>query len=219
MNDKEKELQELEKFYNNALVVNETSIIYKEFMISKTRDGLWRLDKYLGRQDILKALNPNKSFPQHVKIPDFIQVIGTDSFEKYKERPLSVKIPNGVQIIEKRAFTGCYLLEGIKLPSSLKEIGNEAFSDCMLGQIYIPDNVEIIGREAFSLNSDMKSLSIPKDIYVGDWAFRGCGLKVKESEATFTVRDKNGNSVSVCDIKQGCDPFRSSVFNCWYMDA
>lgn len=194
MVSKEKELQELDDFYNNALLLGETRIVYKDFEISKTKDGLWRLDRFIPNMDKkIKELN----------IPSFIKVIGCGAFifSYFK----SVTIPEGIIKIEDMAFNGAKIRE-LSLPSTLMEIGNMAFSSCHIKELYIPDSVKSIGSHAFADNFCMKTVSIPCGIFVGDLAFTRCGKDVGEKNARLEIR--NGEK-----IKLGHSPFLYSIFN------
>ena len=85
-----------------------------------------------------------------------------------------------VQFIGDGAFSS-YLgsLETVILASSVKSIGNQAFSfSDHLRKIIIPTSVTSIGRSAFAHCSDLARLDIPNSVsYVGDSAFYGCGIK------------------------------------------
>lgn len=62
--------------------------------------------------------------------------------------PENLKIPEGITYIS--GFWGQKKLKSIKLPDSLKEIGDYGFENCLgLEEIEIPDSVEKIGMYAF----------------------------------------------------------------------
>jgi len=60
-----------------------------------------------------------------------------------------ILIPEGVEEIPERAFFRCHSLEKIHLPSTLKQIGREAFAFCK--NLRMPEAGEhvIIGERAF----------------------------------------------------------------------
>ena len=85
-----------------------------------------------------------------------------------------------VQFIGDGAFSSySSSLETVVLASSVKSIGNQAFSSSdHLRKIIIPTSVTSIGRSAFAHCSDLARLDIPNSVsYVGDSAFYGCGIK------------------------------------------
>ena len=83
----------------------------------------------------------------------------------------SVQIPSSVISIWEGAFMGCKM-PTLRLPDSLKTIGNWAFSENVFSQIDIPSSLESIGTGAF-WNTRLKTLVLPDSVkYLGDNAFR-----------------------------------------------
>ena len=93
----------------------------------------------------------------------------------------SVELPEGLLSIGESCFN-CYKLdtglESIQFPSTLKEIGKNAFYQGKLkGAVQIPESVETIGYGAFTQCKDMTSVNLPKNLKVlGQGAFNDCGL-------------------------------------------
>ena len=69
----------------------------------------------------------------------------------------------------------CPALTTVKLPSTLKTIGEDAFFDCTsLTNITLPNSLERIGRFAF-LNTGFTTISIPSSVKkIDQWAFAVC---------------------------------------------
>lgn len=86
----------------------------------------------------------------------------------------SNKVKYEVKRIGDRAFRGRGIT-GIIMPSSIIEIGEEAFENCTkLTSLSIPNNVKNISRHAFC-GSGLKSISIPNSVTsIGENAFGGC---------------------------------------------
>ena len=81
-----------------------------------------------------------------------------------------IVIPEGVESIDEMAFYGCWKLESLTLPSTLKTIGNNAFDSLGLSEIVIPEGVESIGDYAFL--GEIKKATIPNSVtYIGEEAF------------------------------------------------
>ena len=105
---------------------------------------------------------------------DFEIVAGV--LKKYKGSAVDVTIPEGVVEIEGEgnknwkytgAFDGCSSLKTVKLPSTLRKIGDYAFRGCeSLTTIEIPNSVTSIGSFAFSGCSSLKRVNIPNSIKI-----------------------------------------------------
>ena len=84
----------------------------------------------------------------------------------YRQKNLkSVTFAEG-SILEKiyvQAFYSCKSVETIKLPESLNEIHKEAFYNCGLTEITIPDNVVKLQESCFSKCDKVTKITISKD--------------------------------------------------------
>ena len=85
-------------------------------------------------------------------------------------------VKEGTRIICDRAFSCCYSLSEIVIPSSVTCIGDSAFSHCRsLSEIVIPSSVTCIGDSAFSDCRSLSEIVIPSSVTcIGDCAFWGC---------------------------------------------
>lgn len=90
----------------------------------------------------------------------------------------SVKLPNSLKIIGNAAFEGCKNIKEIVVPNSVETIGSKAFYGCSsLEEITINQdaNLQSIGNQAFTTFSQLKSLLIPiTAINLSSEAFLGC---------------------------------------------
>lgn len=114
----------------------------------------------------------------HNKITRKVTSIGTQAFTK-QEQLTTVIIPSTVTQIGKNAFTS----SGIKylnIPESVTSIGVEAFLDCRnLTAIDIPDNVTSLAGGVFWSCSNLTSVTIGNGVVsIGYSAFEGCGSLV-----------------------------------------
>ena len=76
----------------------------------------------------------------------------------------SVSVPTTVKIIGRNAFSECHKLKSVRLADGLKTIQDEAFANCTsLESIKLPSTLEYIGRTAFT-RSGIKSLEIPQSV-------------------------------------------------------
>jgi hypothetical protein len=65
-----------------------------------------------------------------------------------------------VTAIGEYAFAGCLGLTSIEIPSSVTEIGDNAFEDCALTSINIPASITSIGEYAFDGCKDLASITV-----------------------------------------------------------
>ena len=75
----------------------------------------------------------------------------------------SVTIPEGVTEIGPFAFEECYDLEEVRLPSTLRSIGQSSFSLCGIRELTLPEGLLNIGREAFE-GSDLETVLLPSTV-------------------------------------------------------
>lgn len=97
-----------------------------------------------------------------------------------------VEIPNSINgdpvtSIDEHAFEKCTELLSLKIDikngekPNLREIGYYAFSYCeKLAFVDIPDSVTVIDRGAFYCCSALETVILPKDCYIGPYAFARC---------------------------------------------
>ena len=129
--------------------------------------------------------------------------IGTSAFIDQKGL-ISVEIPYSVKSIESFAFCQCENMTSVTFEenSSLTEIGNDAFSYCYcLKSIEIPSNVTKIGDRAFAQCRSLNSLEIPSSVTsIGDYAFICCsGLTSIKVDAANTVYDSRDNCNAIIE--------------------
>ncbi len=78
--------------------------------------------------------------------------------------------------IKDYAFCGCSSLKRIKIPNSVKHIGEGVFAYCTsLESVEISDSVKCIGEGAFAYCYSLKSINIPSSVRsIGECAFAKC---------------------------------------------
>ena len=101
--------------------------------------------------------------------------IGTYAFS-YCYALSSVTIPSSVTTIGTYAFCNCFSLSSITIPSGVTSIGGSAFYYCYsLSSIAIPSGVTTIGDSAFSYCTSLSSIAIPSGVTtIGNNAFYNC---------------------------------------------
>lgn len=131
--------------------------------------------------------------------------------------PEKITYYNGVTYsvtsIGNNAFTGCYDLIEITLPSSIPTIGHWTFAYCYgLTSITIPNSVTSIGEHAFDCCTGLTSITIPNGVTsIGEHAFLGSGgLRSIIVEEGNTVYNSLNNSNAIIEtatntLIKGCN--------------
>ena len=68
-------------------------------------------------------------------------------------------------IICNKAFKGCHNLRYLKIPSSVRFIGEDAFNDCHFRYIELPNTIEYISKNAFNNCMYLRTIVIPKGTF------------------------------------------------------
>lgn len=129
--------------------------------------------KYFSRMTQLRKLDLSQT--------DISSIGGCSGLTKLSE----VVLPSTVKEVEDNAFYGCSILSNISL-INVETIGSRAFCLCAKLTSLSLDNVKEIGNLAFAMRDDddsdpstgiaggLISVSMPKVIDLGGWAFSGC---------------------------------------------
>ena len=114
-----------------------------------------------------------------------LQVGNSDNYLEYQSRRTlrTVDFGEGITDIGAAAFVNskyenendCFVLAAIRLPSTLKTIGDAAFSGLpRLTEVNLPAGVTSIGTEAFSHCKSLVPFEIPASVNQGDNIFEDC---------------------------------------------
>lgn len=80
-----------------------------------------------------------------------------------KKEDTSYQIPSSVTIIGDSCFYACKNLTNINIPSNVLEIKRNAFKECLIQEITLPQGLTTLGIGAFS-GSNIKQITIPNGI-------------------------------------------------------
>ena len=124
-----------------------------------------------------------------------VKKIERDLFKGNTGKVKTLIVSEGTEELCGYAFSTCYNLEKVTLPSSLKTVGKNAFAGCeALETIILPDGVESVSENAFDGCKNLKTISLGKNLR----EFTGRALantknlteiKVDENNAVFKVKD------------------------------
>ncbi len=129
----------------------------------------------------IKIKQINTKYTECLVIPEYINnlpvtIIGESVF---KDKSIAEKIvlPNTVRVIEKEAFSGCRTRE-INIPQNLEVIGDNAFYlNGFKGDLVIPNSVKTIGDYAFSDCYEVQSVKIGNGVEsIGKYAFKDTSI-------------------------------------------
>lgn len=110
----------------------------------------------------------------NVTLPDNVKMISSFSYNPGEETSPAIRItgltlPEGLEEIGDYALTACLNVGTIRFPSTLKTIGKNAFSGCvMLVDVRLPEGLERIDDNAFAFCENLSTISYPKSVtYIG----------------------------------------------------
>lgn len=106
------------------------------------------------------------------------------------EQLREIKLPDTVKEIGDHAFTHCYNLQSISLPADLSEIGENAFESCVsLKRIVIPGGVTAIRDRTFAHCKSLSAVILPDGLESIDaGAFSNC-IRLKELTLPNSVKE------------------------------
>lgn len=111
----------------------------------------------------------------------------------------SISLPAGILGIRDRAFTGCNGLKRMHLPSSVKEIGFEAFFECnSLQKINLPEGLTKVDDFAFLECRKLDSLVIPSTLDQWGWCVFGACTSLKSLTFAPSLKRTGDSSFRFC---------------------
>ena len=93
----------------------------------------------------------------------------------HPELVTDIVIEEGITQIDVNTFEGLENVQSVSLPSTLEDIGDEAFKDCAaLESVTVPEGVLWVGDNAFDGCSALRRVKLPSTLtYLGDHVFDG----------------------------------------------
>lgn len=132
-------------------------------------------------------------------MPDSITVIHDRAFEGEKDLK-SVRLSENLRRIGTFAFADCDRLTEIRIPASVTDWGEGAFSNCPLVRLTLEEGLQRIGTRAFT-GHELTSLSLPSTIKeIGDYALA------------------SGNKLRALTLNEGLETIGEGAFaSCFYL--
>ena len=130
----------------------------------------------------------------------------------------SVKIPNTVKSIGEGSFFACSFLDGVEIPDSVEIIGAGAFKDCSWMQtIYIGNGLKWIETDAFKGCSNLQKIMLPEGLEsIGNEAFAGC-WRMQSVSLPMSVQEVDSSAFSGCSSLTGVTtPTHRGTMSDWF---
>ncbi len=150
-----------------------------------------------------QAFKNDKSLKK-IKLPKNLKYLGGGSFENTSI--VNIEIPNSVTYIGGEVFKNATKLKSVKLSKNISEIRGNSFENCKsLKEIDIPDNVTRIGGHAFYGNTSLKKVNISENSKlqeIGSSAFRLCDSLSEITIPRDTYVNERAFKESPTDVKR-----------------
>lgn len=250
-------------FYGELTVANlEDATIENETIPSR---AFWHQDEQLQDDGTIyvislrKIILPNQiktigdfafSYAIHlesINIPSKLQNLGIYCFSDCKSLATSpMQLPEGLMDIPAMCFMNCESLDEIKLPTTIKHIGEGAFYRAKIKCINLPDGLQSIGNAAFyssdleevlipgscqnfsgthqfALNHKLRKINLPHGVKVIPNCFVYNDINLSEFDIPSTVEIIGADALSTCMVlsdvllHEGLKEVESNAF--WYCSA
>lgn len=166
--------------------------------ITEIRGQAFKNDKNLKIVNIPKKLEYlgggsfyNCTSITNIELPDTLTYMGGETF--YNATSLNtVKLSDNLTEIRGDSFEYCTSLMSIKIPDKVTRIGGHAFyGDYSLSHVAINENSSLneIGSSAFRMCSNLYTITLPKNTYVNERAFKESPTQISyygEEEIEYT---------------------------------
>ena len=166
----------------------------------------------------------NCKFTGELNIPDEVETIGKEAFEK--NCFTSLKLPSNLKTIDEYAFYKCNSIVGdLIIPNGVTSIGASAFSKSYSNDngnyiLNLPDSLIAVGRSAFSYNDFSGTLKIPKNLEIVEWGSFSSNnfdeIILGENTTTLCKYAFQANNISYIVIPDSITELQSKCFSACY---
>lgn len=120
-----------------------------------------------------------KRFPSGMELNEYIVPDGVEEIEAYAfEQTVieNVRFPESIYEIGRLAFSDCKKLREVDLPANLYTIEEGLFENCVnLRSVFIPEGVGSIGNSSFAYCTRLNRINVPENVVtIGRYAFWHC---------------------------------------------
>ena len=209
-----KEVTIVESILYNNLVYKVTSIkpsaFHKEVLTSvtfpqtleKIGDGAFSYSRLAGT----------------VVIPGSVKYLGSACFEGSNITKVVFESGLATPDIRNEAFENCKCLEEVKLPVSVKDLGDFCFqNNIALKKVSLPTNITTLSRNIFANCTALESITIPNSVVtIEQNAFSGCGLReafIPEGVKRIDDSAFNGSKISMLFLPKSVEKIGQWAFS------
>lgn len=140
-----------------------------------------------------------------------------DAILRYRWALESVVLPENMEYVPYELMRGCYNVEEINIPETVKSFGERAFFECRkITSIVIPDAVENIRYDSFSGCINLSNVKLPANLKeIEGYAFNGCNLTELElPSGVKNIRHDafHGNKLASLKLNEGLENIEEHAF-------
>lgn len=112
----------------------------------------------------------------------------------------TVKIPGSVKIIGENAFSQCTSLRSVRMEDGVTELGFSAFSNCSaLTEVELSSDLRILDKSVFYYCTELRQIALPDGMEsINASAFSGCSL-LKDIYIPATIQKISYGAFENCD--------------------
>lgn len=171
------------------VIHNTDSISGLKYSSNLPEKVILEVDSYIRPENVLalaqaKTKNTKCIRKLSIKSPHYVEIDGiiyTKNMRRLIVGSAGLKhaeVPEGVEKITDFAFYNSEI-ESIKLPDSIKRIGDEAFSNCHnLKEINLGNGIEQLGNYVFSWDEKLAKIELPPSLqWIGGYDFYKSGIR------------------------------------------
>lgn len=132
---------------HNVIITSTVKIQGESYRVVSIKENAFFKNKYL----------------RSVFIPEGVESI-EDFAISYCPKLSSVHLPKSMKRLGVSSFSCCENLTSVVLSPSMKEIPATAFATCGLINIEIPEGVEVLNKDCFAKDKDLKKVTLPSTL-------------------------------------------------------
>lgn len=156
---------------------------------------------HLPKVKVVESNSLNSKYLTQLSISNGLEKIGAKAFSN--ALITEIKLPSTLKFIGNSAFFNCKLLNNINLPTNLEIMEEDAFYNCAIQTITIPPFVTELTHNIFSQCKYLKYITIPQNIKAINSSFNGCNFSKMIIEDSTEELTGNGGSITIDTLYLG----------------